>query len=205
MCDISDYQTQYSAIAYRRAGRRAIMIKACEDCTLDGAWNHRSRVRQSHVEGLHVVHYAYLHPSSGEQQGLYLCDRVECVWKDGDVLCADIEMPSMDERVCAEVLDGWLAALRSRGHEEPIGYSGEAFLNERKLGPAIPHGWIVANYGKIREATARQRDAAGGLVLGRQFTDGEAGAGPHTCAGISGPVDCTLLTEAGEERILRHG
>lgn len=211
MCDISDYQFAYSARRYARTGRGAIMIKACEHVSSAGALTHEQRARDSHDHGVRVVHYAFIRAGSGTAQGEYLVERVSRCWVAGDVLCADIEDTSLSEDACTIILREWREALQKHGHTEPIGYSGRAYLTERHLGPHMPHGWIVAEYanrwaqiGEAQHPSRADIDAAGGLCLGRQFTNGTDGPNPHTCAGITGPVDCTWLTDQGVARILKH-
>lgn len=196
MADISDYQEHFDPRKYRRAGHAAIMIKAAEGLGVAGAILHRRRANEAHAEGLRVVHYAYLHGFSGE--GAHLVSRVADVWKDGDVLCADAEIPS------ANRLQLWRTELRDAGHKEPIGYSGQSFLNERAAWASLlGAGWIIADYGTLKIPNLADRRAARTQCLGRQYTDGVNGAGPRACAGI-GACDITWLTNAGIKRILEH-
>ena len=196
MCDISDWQAGFDAYAYRRSGRVAIMIKACEGRGFAGASHHAQRAIEAHGAGLRVVHYAFLDASPGADQAAVLRQAVEPVWRPGDRLCADVEVQG-----APGALGAWRAALEASGHSGLLLYTYRGFTGSW-MGAAKGMGLILADYGWSQLPSLLDRLAAHGLPLaGRQFTDGVSGADPHMAAGISGPVDCTRLTSWGRRLI----
>lgn len=197
MADISDYQSSFDARAYRRAGHRIIMIKAAEGLSAAGALLHSRRCREAHDEGLIVVHYHYLHGHDGE--GRFLAERVSGVWKSDDALCADVEIAS----VSAGAVQQWEGQLRARAFPRIFGYSGRSFLTERQaMARTLLKGWVIADYGTLKAPNIGDRLACGGTpCLGRQFTDGLYGSGPHGMSGI-GRCDITWLTRKGMRLLL---
>lgn len=208
MNDISDYQAGFDANKYARTGRKAIMIKAVEGTSwAAGGVNHRQRALAAHAAGLKVVHYAFIRPMPGTSQAIMLLSTVKTCWEDGDVLCADVEDQTLHEQAAAKIVGDWCATLKAHGHEHPIGYSGRAYLEERPklVTSGTIKGWITADYGTLRGASPIDKAACRPRpCFGRQFTDGEIGPQPHTCGGITGPVDCTMLTQEGFEWICEH-
>lgn len=211
MNDYSDYQTLVDPRKQKRAGRRVVCIKAAEGLGNGGAMLYAERVRQAHEAGLRVVHYHYLHwLIPGRTQALYLLDRIKPVWKDGDRLMADIEaeLPGDEQGsrgVAVSCCEGWAAELHKEGHTSLIGYAPRSFPQLKAI--AATHGfagWIIAEYGTLRRPTPLDQHAVGrAVILGRQFTDGSTGPGPHAGPGISGACDCSWLTTAGCRLILQ--
>lgn len=203
VCDVSDYQQVYDPVRYRRAGRRAIMIKGCEGGSHAGGLLHAHRARASHAEGLRVLTYAFLRPLSGAVQARTLLEVVaNSGWRQGDLLVADIEDVTMSAHDAMTILIEWRDVLGKNGHISPAGYSGRAYLNERKGLADVLGGWIVAEYGTWKHASPLDIRACGrSRCLGRQFTDGVLGPKPHTVAGVSGAVDCSYLTKTGARLI----
>jgi hypothetical protein len=210
MCDVSDYQRSVDPRTYSRAGRMALMIKAAEGMGQAGAALWAERAHRAHATGLRVVHYHYLDHgpqwpavvASGAAQGRYLAALVAPHFSPGDRLCADLELEGLTAPEAWGILEGWISALEARGHTDLIGYTFRAYMGERpQLKRARLAGWIIADYGLFGQLPSLlDRYVLGkATCLGRQFTDGTNGAGPHTAAGISGPVDCTRLTTAGRK------
>lgn len=209
MRDVSDYQAGVSPEQVRRAGSRAIMIKACQDVgtgQAEGAGLYAYRADRAHAHDLRVLHYAYLGTSTGPNQAATLLNAIKGHWRAGDRLVADIEIgyPGGAEQAHA-TLASWAHVLRAGGHTSPLGYTYRAYPYLAAIAHLLPSGWIIADYGTMRRPNPLDRRAVrGSVLLGRQFTDGQAGAGPHTCPGITGAVDCTWLTTAGVATILQR-
>jgi GH25 family lysozyme M1 (1,4-beta-N-acetylmuramidase) len=206
--DVSDYQSQVSPEQVRRAGSRALMIKACQDTgtgQAEGAELYAYRADRAHAHNLQVLHYAYLGASPGIRQAEVLLDAVEKHFHPGDRLVADIEITfAGGAGTACMILEGWRDELRRHGHTMPIGYTDRAYPYLRAIAPILPAGWLIADYGTLRRPNLLDFLAVrGSILLGRQFTDGQHGAQPHTCPGITGPVDCSWLTRAGVKGILK--
>lgn len=209
MRDVSDYQSGVSPEQVRRAGSRALMIKACQDVgtgQAEGAGLYGYRADRAHAHDLRVLHYAYMGGSPGPDQALTLLRAIEGHWRPGDRLVADIEiMFAGGAAEAGAILSGWASTLHEHGHTSPLGYTFRAYPYLRRIARLLPSGWIIADYGTMRRPNVLDHLAvSGSVLLGRQFTDGQAGAQPHTCPGITGPVDCSWLTNAGVETILQR-
>jgi Glycosyl hydrolases family 25 len=204
--DVSDYQATVSPDRVFRAGSRALMVKACEGLSTAGAQHHRERSDAAHRLGLRVLHYGFLHDESGTEQALQLLAAVEHCWAPGDRLVADIEVLFAGGAGSARAnLDGWRDTLHRAGHRSPLGYTYRGYPYLRQIKGALQSGWIIADYGTWQRPNVLDRLAIAGVpLLGRQFTDGTTGAQPRNCPGISGPVDCTRLTNAGVKTILQR-
>lgn len=206
MNDISDYQTIFDPFRYKRAGHKVIMIKAVEGNGHPGAMLHQARAKAAHAAGLRVVHYGFLRELNGLEQARALLDACHGsseVWRQGDVLCADVEDENFNTNTAITITREWAEELRRNRHPEPVGYSGRSYLTERAgLAKTIPHGWIIADYGIFKAPNLGDyRACKGSVCLGRQFTDGQLGPNPHMASGISGAVDCSWLTKAGMQKL----
>lgn len=207
--DVSDYQQGVSPEQVRRAGSRALMVKACQDVETGaaaGTGSYAYRVDRAHAHDLRVLHYAYMGATAGAAQAHTLLHAIEGHWRPGDRLVADIEITyNGGDGEAAAVLLGWREELRKAGHTSPLGYTYKAYPYLSKIAALLASGWILADYGKVRRPLGWVGLPAKGVpLLGRQFTDGQDGAEPHTCPGITGPVDCTWLTDAGVAMILQR-
>lgn len=212
MRDVSDYQVAVDPARVRREGSLAIMIKAAEGLTNapgveNGALRHDERSRRSHDVGMRVVHYHLLHAESGLEQARVLLHAIDNDWRAGDRLLADVENASgfSDGEEAKTVVGEWREELRKNRHTSPLGYTNRAWQFIDDVVEELTSGWLIADYGFTRRPTILDHLAVGRVpLLGRQFTNGLVGARPRTCNGISGPVDCTWLTDAGVQTILQR-
>lgn len=220
MRDISDYQLGFEAQRVRRAGSLVIMIKRAEGCSTIGAAHGQERARAARHVGMRVIDYQLLlaGPHTGKAQALFLLDQIGADFRPGDRLLADIEDASgfADATHAEQTLAEWKDTLHAHGHTSPIGYTNRAYPYLNAIACLFANtGWVIADYGILRRpnpldgrAINWRKPAPDGKLrvplLGRQFTDGQHGAQPHTCPGITGPVDCTWLTDNGIRTILQR-
>jgi len=200
MADISDYQESYIARRYKRAGRRAIMIKAGDGLSAAGCAHHGARADASHDVGLVVVHYLMaVYHDPPDQCIRNLLERIRPHWHTGDKMLIDVE----DYSGPAEHARPWVLGAQAELHRQKApaaaAYSNEAYLAEG--GPSLAATapwWLVAAYDGRRFAGGGMPKIPGGhsQLLGKQYTDGQVGAEPHIQPGI-GPCDNSILTSTG--------
>ncbi len=207
MADISDYQLNVELRRYRRAGRRAIMLKATDADTDAGAALYPNRVELAHNLRLVVIHYAIVRYNVDPDRTIdHYAHRIKPYWRRGDKMLIDVEDYSGHPNDAA----GWLQRAQDRltGHWQAPrawGYTNEAYMAEAglQLADAAPY-WIIAAYDwrLLGAGTPKLPRAARTTLAGKQYTDGVYGAQPLTAPGI-GPCDDTILTPAGERALLR--
>lgn len=206
MADISDYQATVDLRAYRRAGRRLIMIKAADHDTPAGAIRYPTRAHEAHRLGLHVIHYImaqFATPAAATVD--YAVRRILPLWRHGDQILIDVE----DYSGPPQQATPWLKAAQTRLHDhhkapKALAYTNEAYLAAAgaELADEAPD-WIIAAYDGLLlgRGTPILPHRTHAQLLGKQYTDGQIGAQPHIAPGI-GPCDNTILTCTGTRHLL---
>lgn len=207
MADISDYQAVHNMIRYSRAGRRVIMLKAVDATDDAGATNYAPEADAAHACRLRVVHYGIVRFDIDPVATIdHYIQRIEPHWRKGDRMLIDLEEYSGHPDAAPSYMERLQARLTTQ-HKAPraFGYTNEAYMAEagKRLADAAP-GWVIAAYdGRLldRGGTPKLPRGTKSLLLGKQYTDGQLGAQPHTAPGI-GPCDDTILTCAGIRELL---
>lgn len=204
MADISDYQITYNAQRYARAGRRAIMLKAADANTPNGAEHYPARADASHALNLIVVHYVIVRFDVSPLATIdFYLDRIRPHWRKGDRMLIDVEEYSGHPAKSP----GWVetAQLHLAHCRAPRawGYTNESYMQEagRQLANTAPF-WLIAAYDGmlLGPGTPKLPRFSKTQLAGKQYTDGLLGAQPHVAPGI-GSCDDTILTAAGQREL----
>lgn len=194
IADISNNNPRFDAHAYRRAGHRAIAIKATEGVGgIQGVY--ANRVAAAHFEGLHVVHYHFAHPDTHGNAAAECAEFLSVVkrhWKRGDRVAIDIEVPPVLVSP-SEYVASWHHHLRENaghvGSAHAWVYTYTGYVREHGL--RLPRGWRLwlADY----SSPVLGRRTGVSVPWAHQFTDGVHGPEPHGVAGV-GQCDVSALS-----------
>ena len=188
---------------YRKSGHILVLLKATEgESFIDQT--HGGRAVHARAAGIHPGHYHFAHcDSSPIQQAQFFWSIVRPVFRGWDPLVLDVEQGGQNGKSVQECAH-WTTAFdvefrKVSGGHELILYSDASFLSELVRAGAHVQGtraWIAA-YGSEPPAPK------GWSKWGHQFTDGEAGPLPHSCAGI-GQCDVSTLNPKSYLGLLAH-
>jgi lysozyme len=165
---------------YAQQGQHVLVgLKASEGETFVDK-THATRSENAHGAGVWVLHYHFGHPeSSPTEQAQFFWSQIHGHFAARDFACLDIETGSPNAATanwCKTFISHFYAVS---GHSSIV-YASESYLRSlRANGLRWPgeRAWIAA-YGP------RKPSIAGVSTWAWQFTDGQIGPNPHSCAGI---------------------
>jgi lysozyme len=184
--DVSNNNTQtINWTEYAKVGQHVLVgLKATEGTTfLDRT--HAPRSEGAHKAGSWVVHYHFAHPNeSAVAQARFFWAQIRGHFAAKDFACIDIEVADgQSNHEIAAFVGAFKAEFEKSSGHSLIGYSGESFHNG--IGSCGIKRWWLAAYGPNEPRGA----------WAWQFTDGQIGPQPHSCAGI-GNCDISRLNWA---------
>jgi len=194
--DIFNGTAQFDAVKYKAAGHSLIVLKASEGKTFKDQ-TYVDRVKAARSAGLTVFSYHFARPSTNkpEDEAKNFCDIVKKAGtKPTDRLVLDWEDPKFIQN--GDVwIEKFINAVAKQGLTVRIIYSGGWYLPDTmkkwpKDQSGVPLRYWHAEYSSKPESGVP--DIAKAHLWAVQFTDGENGSQPKSCAGI-GKCDVNYL------------
>lgn len=140
--DISDNNGTPDLAAYWKAGHRGLGLKVTEGTSY--AWDkHGTYADQWHKLGGWVIHYAFLHPGSGNDQARFFLTQINGhVDDEKDYVAADCEVAGVNGSLAATFLDTVHAARPVK----LLAYGSPYFLRDNNVRPVHDAGLWLADY-----------------------------------------------------------
>lgn len=183
MADVSSNNPQFVALDYRKAGHVRVGIKATEG---DGYVNpyHETWTDEAHANNLAVLHYHFCTSLNGSYVGQlnHFWRTVRPLWKDGDLLCLDVEkeVETLGPVHLAEQVSGMANYLHGTAEQDPVLYMNLYYHNLLTAHLKLRNRWFwIAAYGTVKPSLPRAD-----RLWAWQQSDGKVGKPPYEAAGI---------------------